>query len=444
MPVQPCRNQVQEFPFVSPALRPHPTKLFVESTSRCNLSCVMCMKQSGSGIADGDLNPRIFEALEPTLPYVEALVLNGIGEPLLNTRLEQLICRAKKIMPSHGWIGFQTNGLLMTNLRALTLADAGVDRICVSMDGASPDTFRSIRGSQLNDLEWTLSSLTSAKVACGRHDLQVGVEFVIMRDNLRELPAAVRWAAQRGATFALASHLLPYGEEHGDRCAYGVSSGEALSLFRAWKSKADVAGVDISRYFRVLWKYTRTEEEQRIVDFVDAIRADAQYRDITLDLKSLLNDDGTQLDDVVEVFEEAQQVAREMGIELSLPEAAPRQKRNCTFVEEGGAFVSWDGGVHPCYYLWHACRSFANGWIHPVRPKVFGNLREKDILEIWNGGDFKAYRENVLRHDYPYCPGCASAPCDYVQAEDFEQDCYVNGEPCGSCLWSAGMFRCLS
>ena len=30
-----------------PALREHPSKLFVETTSRCNLNCVMCMKQNG-------------------------------------------------------------------------------------------------------------------------------------------------------------------------------------------------------------------------------------------------------------------------------------------------------------------------------------------------------------------------------------------------------------
>lgn len=39
-----------------PALRAYPSKLFVETTSRCNLNCVMCAKQNRNGItADGDL-----------------------------------------------------------------------------------------------------------------------------------------------------------------------------------------------------------------------------------------------------------------------------------------------------------------------------------------------------------------------------------------------------
>ena len=71
------------------------------------------------------------------------------------------------------------------------------------------------------------------------------------------------------------------------------------------------------------------------------------------------------------------------------------------------------------------------------------NIMERDILDIWNSGEFRTYRENVLRHDYPSCSGCNCSPCDLVQKEEFDQDCYVNTEPCGSCLWSSGVFRCL-
>ncbi|WP_298436879.1 SPASM domain-containing protein, partial [Geobacter sp.] len=217
-----------------------------------------------------------------------------------------------------------------------------------------------------------------------------------------------------------------------------------LSLFHVWQDKAEIAGVEIRRYFELLFRFDRNPEEQRIVNFVEAIRADAHHRGITLDLKRLFALDYGRLAEVAEVFEEAREVARETGLDLRLPEAAPRERKRCDFVEQGGAFVSRDGGVHPCYYLWHSCRSYANGWLHPVKPRLFGNLAGRGILDIWNGPEFRSYRENVLRYDYPYCPGCSFAPCDYVQAENFEQDCYVNAEPCGSCLWSAGMFQCLS
>ena len=109
------------------ALRDFPTKLFVETTTRCNLNCFMCVKQNrGSEVREGDFSPELFVRLEAAFPRLEALILNGVGEPLLNPHLESFVRRAKKLMPTTGWIGFQSNGVLMTHLRAVSLIDAGL------------------------------------------------------------------------------------------------------------------------------------------------------------------------------------------------------------------------------------------------------------------------------------------------------------------------------
>ncbi|WP_461395713.1 radical SAM protein, partial [Deferrisoma sp.] len=129
-----------------PALRPHPTKLFVETTTRCNLRCAMCVKQTReNAVAEGDLAPEVFEALAPAFPRLEALVLSGIGEPLLHPGLERFIRRAREAMPAEGWIGFQSNGLLLDGARARSLVEAGLGRICLSLDAVSPATFARIR-----------------------------------------------------------------------------------------------------------------------------------------------------------------------------------------------------------------------------------------------------------------------------------------------------------
>jgi hypothetical protein len=78
-----------------------------------------------------------------------------------------------------------------------------------------------------------------------------------------------------------------------------------------------------------------------------------------------------------------------------------------------------------------------------VQPKVFGNLGDQGILEIWNAPAFRSFRENVLAYDYPVCSSCTLAPCDYVQTDEFEQDCHIGNVPCGACLWCMGMFQCL-
>jgi hypothetical protein len=70
-------------------------------------------------------------------------------------------------------------------------------------------------------------------------------------------------------------------------------------------------------------------------------------------------------------------------------------------------------------------------------------VKERNILDIWNDRDYRSFRESVLRYDFPFCFDCSFALCDYVQGEEFEQDCYISSVPCGACLWCTGLFHCL-
>ncbi len=428
-----------------PASLPYPSKLFVETTTRCNLRCTMCVKQTeGNGVQEGDMSPEIFEALAPAFPRLETLILSGIGEPLLHPGIEAFIRRARRFLPPGASVGFQSNGLLLDEARASSLVEAGLDRICLSLDAVSPATFRRIReGGEVGALDRALAALGRARERSGRR-LRVGIEFVAMRDNVAELPRVLRWAASRGVSFALVTQVLPYDEALVAQAAYDANTDVAVGFFEPWRERARREGVDLGRYYRVLWKYTKTPEEQRIVDFVEAMKAEAHARDIFVNVQKILERDEAWIDRVRGIFGEAARVAREVGIELSLPEVVPRGDRRCDFVEEGSAFVSWDGRVHPCYFLWHGYRCFINGREKFVRPRVMGSLGDRGILEIWNDPAFVAFRESVRRYDYPFCSDCNLGKCcDYVQAEEFEQDCYINAEPCGDCLWCKGVFQCL-
>src|SRR5664280_947412 len=243
-----------------PTLREHPSKLFVEVTSRCNMSCAMCVKQtSGGADPEGNLSMPLFRALAPAFPGLDAFILNGIGEPLLHPQLEEMIRAARERMPTEGWVGFQSNGLLLTDVRAVSLASAGLDRICFSIDGVSPETFRKVReGGEIEGVERALAAMAAAKKRCGRPDLQVGVEFVVMRGNLRELPDALRWSAARGATFAIVTHVLPYDLYHGREAAFERNTDEAIAIFRKWEETGRREGSDIHRYFDILWKYAKS------------------------------------------------------------------------------------------------------------------------------------------------------------------------------------------
>jgi len=426
--------------------RTFPAKLFVETTTRCNLNCFMCVKQNrGSDVREGDFSPELFARLEPAFPHLEALVLNGIGEPLLNPHLESFIRRAKRSMPASGWTGFQSNGLLMTHLRAVSLVDAGLDKACISIDAIAPEQFRKLReGGDVDAVEMALSALGSASRLCNRPGVQIGIEFVAMQSNIRELPATLEWAAGRGAGFAIVTHVLPYDEKHAHEALFCTISDQALALYTAWRHKAHAAGVDIQRYYESRWrKINRPPADQAVVDMVEAMKAEADQLGIMLDIKKLMNHEHSRLEETAEIFAAAEEVARRTGLELRLPAIALKEQRTCSFVEDGSAFVAWNGDISPCYFLWHRYECFASGWNQSVRPRVFGSLADQDILQIWNSPEFAAFRRDVLAYDYPSCASCGLAPCDYVQTDDFQQDCHIRNVPCGSCLWCTGVFQCL-
>lgn len=542
-----------------PARRPWPSKLFVETTTRCNLRCVFCVKEGwDKAKMEGDMADELFAALEPAFPHLEVLVLNGVGEPLLDLRLEEFIRKAKGLMPAGSWIGFQSNGMLLDGERAISLVASGVDRICISADALNPDTFRQIRrGGEAQGVESAFAALHAAKSICGEPDLQIGLEFVLMRDNARELPALLRRAVSLGATFAIVTHLLPYAESTFPLTAFESNMDGALELFAEWRNKSESEGLELGSYFKVLWKYmrtpterelaeflveissdgapqdaierlmgsslpsrqitiksfadtreqlqqlfsdspcwkeaegrillelrervaagpfetaaaeelvhswkrgsengeaplmeylkvvwkyTRTPKEQRIYDLVEQMKAEARSRGISLHLKNLMERDEEWGAELERVFAEARGVADETGLDLTLPGTAPGSRRRCDFIEEGSAFVSWNGNLHPCYFLWHQYGCHLFGRKKFVSSKSFGNVSERGILDIWNDSAFRTFREEVLRYDFPYCSNCNVVPCQYLSAEEFEQDCYCNTVPCGDCFWCMGLFNCL-
>ncbi len=431
------------------AFRKHPSKLFVETTTRCNFQCKACVKQSaGNEIREGDISMATFMELACAFPHLECLVLNGVGEPLLHPLLDEFIKIAKSSMPLGSWVGFQSNGALLTQERAKSLITAGLDRICLSIDSVSCDTFRKLReGGEVREIESALSCLHSAKTALGKSELEIGIEFVLRRDNYRELPEVLKWAALRGATFAIVTHLLPYDPSQVSQIAYEYNSDAALALYEPWKIMAEKEGVDIQRYFDILFSFRlfRTREEHRILDHVRQMMLDSNHRGIFLQVKNMLARDESLHAEITRIFEQSNTVAIETGLDLRLPEVVPKADRKCDFIEGGSAMVSWDGNVHPCYYLWHKYNSYYKERKigRQIEAKSFGNLEHVKIMDVWNNPDFIAFRKEVQSYEFSYCSNCNVAPCGFIDNPDFRNDCHTNTVPCGDCFWCMGMFNCL-
>jgi len=425
-------------------LKNHPSAIYLETTTRCNLNCAMCVKNTDPGcIPDKDFPVNLFENITPALPYAETLILNGIGEPLLYPGLEEVIKKAKSLMPPQARIGFQSNGMLLDPVNTASLIKSGLNLICISMDSLNPGLFSLMRsGAELSVIKGAFNTINRAADEAGK-DIKTGIEFVLTRYNIQELPYVIDQASTYGISFFIVTHLIPYTEEMLKLTAYENNTDLAVELYERWLNDSKDRGIDITRYQKVKWKFTRNEDEEQVVEAVENMVKEAHDKNIFLNINRIMDHDRGLKKAVENRFTEARKMASKRGIELVLPGISPGGAKKCDFIERGSVFISASGEVHPCHFLWHKYQCHVSGWKKYVNPVSFGNLGDNDLMGIWNSNEFKTFRSTVAQYDYPVCSNCSFSPCDYIYSEIFEQDCYINRIPCCDCQWCLGIFQCL-
>jgi radical SAM protein with 4Fe4S-binding SPASM domain len=183
---------------VSPGLPPLPTHLQLEVTSSCNLACAMCLVSYRPAInrAQGAMSMNLFRRLVDGTPGLARLTLQGLGEPLLQPHLLEMVAYAKRRGIA---VGFNTNAMLLTRERADRLVALGLDWLHVSLDGATAATYEGIRArADFGRVAHNLRGLQEAKRAADAAEPAVQVVFVAMRRNLHELPDLVRLISDWG------------------------------------------------------------------------------------------------------------------------------------------------------------------------------------------------------------------------------------------------------
>lgn len=141
------------------------TDLRVSLTDRCNLRCRYCMPAGGLDWLPGDrlLTPDELARLlhvAVTRLGVTSVRFTG-GEPLLARHLEQVVGAAARLRPRPE-ISLTTNGVGLAR-RAVALAEAGLDRVNVSLDSVDRRRFKAItRRDRLDDV---LAGLAAAQQA---------------------------------------------------------------------------------------------------------------------------------------------------------------------------------------------------------------------------------------------------------------------------------------
>jgi radical SAM protein with 4Fe4S-binding SPASM domain len=120
-----------------------PIRLWVESASRCNLRCPMCLNKSVPAANKGVMPPELFKKIvDEARHFVKDMYLHHRGEPFLNPALFEMITLARQAGIR---TRFHTNGSLMNAEKAEALLQAGPDLVSFSVDGFERASYEQVR-----------------------------------------------------------------------------------------------------------------------------------------------------------------------------------------------------------------------------------------------------------------------------------------------------------
>lgn len=423
-----------------------PQKLYVEVTTRCNLSCPMCVKYApGSDIEEADMEPDVFNRLLPKLSGVQTLILNGIGESLLHPELLNFIRRARQEMGPEAQIGLQSNGFLITEEYAGRMLKAGLSTLCLSLDSLNSDpVLSSGTGHSFRAVEKAVSHLQKAR-SDYNHDFSLGLEVILATETIAELPSIVEWAAANGVNYILTSHLIHYDQGADNSTLFSPYNKEIRYILRNTIEKAKRLGYDFFDELDRYRKYAGTRTVNEITGLFNELQQELNRNDFRYNFQTLTPGQVFSDETVENLLQQAQALAENGGIDLFVPELFALSERQCRFIEEKAAFVAVNGDVMPCHFLWHsyACRVFREQIA--IAARSFGTLHHNTLTEIWKSEQYKNFRKEAGDYDYAPCWNCGQGPCaNLVNAhEQYANDCFGSGVPCGHCQWNLGGIRCL-
>ncbi|MDM8566992.1 radical SAM protein [Candidatus Halobeggiatoa sp. HSG11] len=169
--------------------------LAINLTSRCNLACQHCYLDANT-LQHGNSNELTTTEICYLLNNIaqrssETMIVLTGGEPLIRNDIETLIKQGVQIGLT---MVIGTNGMLLTEKRVLSLKNAGLLGVGISLDSLNSSYHDKLRGQQGG---WNKTMIGIEN--CRKHNLSFQLHFSITDDNADELPAMIDFARKKGA-----------------------------------------------------------------------------------------------------------------------------------------------------------------------------------------------------------------------------------------------------
>ena len=194
-----------------------PTCLYLEVTNECNLTCKTCPLTYGRVESPALLTLDKVRFLVAQFPSATRMVLHGIGEPLLNKELPQIIGYLKA---EGKYVLFNSNATLLNARWQQVLIDSQLDEYRVSLDATTPESYAEVRGKPMFSLILNnLEAFMTLKKRLGAANPRVSLWLTGLRETLAELPDFLRIAHRLGIEEVYLQRLVYWHDDNDEKLA---------------------------------------------------------------------------------------------------------------------------------------------------------------------------------------------------------------------------------
>ncbi|QQR96868.1 MAG: SPASM domain-containing protein [Sphingobacteriales bacterium] len=164
-----------------------PFSISIEPTTSCNLRCPECPSGLRSFTRNiGMLNPVFFEKIISELKsHLVYLTFYFQGEPYLNKDFLKMVAIAKK---NKIYTSTSTNAHYLNDENAKNTIESGLDRLIISIDGTTQDTYEQYRiGGQLDKVLDGTKKIIEWKQKLNSKSPYVIFQFLVVRHNEHQI-----------------------------------------------------------------------------------------------------------------------------------------------------------------------------------------------------------------------------------------------------------------
>uniref|UniRef100_UPI003F73A1A8 radical SAM/SPASM domain-containing protein n=1 Tax=Marivirga arenosa TaxID=3059076 RepID=UPI003F73A1A8 len=175
-----------------------PISISIEPTTSCNLRCPECPSGLRSFTRPvGMLKPDAFEKMLAQLKdHLIYMLFYFQGEPYVNKNFLELV----KIASKHKiYTATSTNAHFLDDETAKKTVESGLDRLIISIDGASQETYESYRiGGKLDKVLEGTQNVMKWKKTLKSSTPHVIFQFLVVKPNEQDIPAIYELANKLG------------------------------------------------------------------------------------------------------------------------------------------------------------------------------------------------------------------------------------------------------